>query len=139
MPDETKSVSVEIDQAALSRAIAATVTAGIEKGAASWEVRQEIDKAVQEAMLGANIPQLVRTECERVLDGAAEELAREAVQEVAPVLREAMSRSMQAAMVSMVYGAMRGKPSYMNDHDMETWKRAEQALGVADDEVRDAD
>jgi hypothetical protein len=121
-------MELKIEDAALVAAVGQTMRAGLEAGVGAWEVKSEVTKRVTEAIMAARLPELLHAELSRRLDAEAAELVRGVVEEVLPHFRTAFLASMRGALVAMVAGLRRGKPSYMGTEEGAAWAAAEREV-----------
>lgn len=126
-------MKIELDQAALSSAIAERVGQALRDGVDSWELKQATHDAVKSSLLDANLPSMLREAATAAVIEDAPALIADVVNDMRPALASAMSALIEESCAAMMYGLLGGKPAgYLGVEETERWNEARRLVSAVD-------
>lgn len=121
-------MEIKIDNNMFTDTIAAMLKESISAGMQSWSIKSQVEKATVEAVLEAEIPQLIKCELDHQLAEIAPDFVAQICREIIPQIRAAFGQAFRGALTAMVYGLYNGKPSYMSEQDQKKWDEVKKNL-----------
>jgi hypothetical protein len=122
-------MEITLDESVIAAALAKGTSAAVATAVDSWELRKQLEQAAMESVARVDLVGVFRRTLDAARDRELDPIVRSVVEATLPAFREALRVGVERQLLGMVFGALRGVPSYLGEDEKKLLSEAQARLG----------